>query len=86
MLLHMMLHTAHLLLRCPAGYPVVQVPHVNDAEAWDRACFGHAAQAEARGVPAAAGAEMTQLTPGICSKIMALEQVRRCGCDTRQPM
>ncbi|WIA29016.1 hypothetical protein OEZ86_011533 [Tetradesmus obliquus] len=56
------------------GYPVVQVPHVNDAEAWDRACFGHAAQAEARGVPAAAGAEMTQLTPGICSKIMALEQ------------
>jgi hypothetical protein len=64
-----------LLLLYPAGYPVVQVPHMNDLEAWDRTCFGHAAQAEARHVPAAAGAEMTQLTPGICSKIMALEQV-----------
>jgi hypothetical protein len=56
---------------------VVQVPHVNDLEAWDRTCFGHAAQAEAHHTIAAAGAEMTQLTPGICSKIMALEQVRQ---------
>jgi hypothetical protein len=66
-----------LLLPCAAGYPVVQVPHVNDLEAWDRTCFGHAAQAEARHITADAGAEMTQLTPGICSKVMALDQVTR---------
>lgn len=49
---------------------------MNDLEAWDRTCFGHTAQAEVLHIQAAAGAEMTQLTPGICSKILALEQVR----------
>eukprot|EP00878_Enallax_costatus_P004035 GHUV01004258.1.p1 GENE.GHUV01004258.1~~GHUV01004258.1.p1 ORF type:complete len:305 (+),score=93.79 GHUV01004258.1:284-1198(+) len=56
------------------AYPTVQVPHMNDGEAWDRTCFGHTAQAEVLHMQAAAGAEMTQLTPGICSKILALEQ------------
>eukprot|EP00882_Tetradesmus_deserticola_P021303 GHRQ01023064.1.p1 GENE.GHRQ01023064.1~~GHRQ01023064.1.p1 ORF type:complete len:233 (+),score=110.12 GHRQ01023064.1:228-926(+) len=73
--LRMQLHQACV----QEGYPVAQVPHVNDLEAWERACFGQSAQAEARHVSAAAGAEMTQLTPGICSKIMALEQVGCCA-------
>ncbi|KAF8072849.1 Gemin2 [Scenedesmus sp. PABB004] len=60
------------------AYPAAAVPHLRDVDAWDRACFGSAAQAEALGVAAAAGdgaagAELTQLTPGICAKIMALQ-------------
>lgn len=51
------------------------VPHLNDVDGWERACFGASAQAEAQQLGPADGAEMTQLTHGICSKLMALSQV-----------
>ncbi len=52
------------------------MPHVNDDDGWDAACFGHSAQAEALSMQHSGGAELTQLAPGICAKLMALEQVR----------
>lgn len=63
----------------PAVYPTDRVPHMNDVEAWDRVCFGRPADDDLQ-LPAPLtddSAEMTQLSPNICSKIMALEQV--CG-------
>jgi hypothetical protein len=63
-----------------AVYPTDHVPHVNDIEAWDRVCFGRAAADSDLQLPpvlADDSAEMTQLSPNICSKIMALEQVSR---------
>jgi hypothetical protein len=52
---------------------------MNDVEAWDRVCFGRAADSDLQLPPLLAddSVEMTQLSPNICSKIMALEQVRR---------
>lgn len=64
---------------CCVVYDTDRVPHVNDVEAWDRMCFGRGAAADTDlqlPVPSADdSAEMTQLSPSICSKIMALEQV-----------
>jgi hypothetical protein len=71
-------------------YPTERVPHVHDVEGWNRACFGgKAADAAAEGAATSAAAapaeqaaaavddseQMTQLSPGICRKIMALDQV-----------
>jgi hypothetical protein len=67
-------------LLCCAVYPSDHVPHMNDVEAWDRVCFGRAAADSDLQLPpvlADDSAEMTQLSPNICSKIMALEQVSR---------
>lgn len=71
-----------MVLRC-AVYPTDRVPHMNDVEAWDRMCFGRVADADPqlRQPPPLTddSAEMTQLSPNICSKIMALEQVSTEG-------
>lgn len=63
---------------CRAVYNTDRVPHMNDVEAWDRVCFGRGAESDLQLPPLLAddSAEMTQLSPNICSKIMALEQVR----------
>jgi hypothetical protein len=52
---------------------------MNDGEAWDRVCFGRATDSDLQLPPLLAddSADMTQLSPNICSKIMGLEQVRR---------
>eukprot|EP00879_Flechtneria_rotunda_P009586 GHRR01010032.1.p1 GENE.GHRR01010032.1~~GHRR01010032.1.p1 ORF type:complete len:208 (+),score=95.48 GHRR01010032.1:279-902(+) len=72
-------------------YPAADVPHMNDVDAWDRSCFGRLAQAEshdhlaAEHIRAAAGSELTQLTPGIFGKLMALQQVYdKCACPKPQ--
>ena len=58
---------------------------MNDVQAWDRLCFGAAAEHEAHdsGVAAAAangaGAELTCMSDGIFANLMALDQVRGGG-------
>jgi len=62
-------------------YAADVVPHMNDVQAWDRLCFGAAAEHEAHasGVAAAAangaGAELTCMNDGIFANLMALDQV-----------
>jgi hypothetical protein len=59
-----------------AEYAVVEVPHVNDVDAWQNICFGRQAQARAASCQQNNGAEVTNLTAEVCVKLMALTPVR----------
>lgn len=59
-----------------AEYAVVEVPHVNDVDAWQNICFGRQAQARVASCQQNNGAEVTHLTAEVCVKLMALTPVR----------